>query len=252
MARGERNAFQIMGTFSPWGRWLEVSAEGRRTRRIPLTEALGTDADPTSPPPGTVALARGEPPEETLRDLAGTYMLGGYGFGGCAFVIEPDGRFAWNAWGCTFHTEEYGHVKRRGGEIELVPIPQPGREVNPLVTSRYRTVPWGDRLYLSLADDGELRDFCRTALMPDRPSRKGVYGSYRRLSDGDAPPPGLPRLPAGVWVRFVADEIGDAMSGARRAFGSLVPGLLRPREAAGSPDALPALPLSDAVAAREA
>ena len=30
VASGERNAFRTMGTFSPWGRWLEVSAAGHR------------------------------------------------------------------------------------------------------------------------------------------------------------------------------------------------------------------------------
>ena len=36
IASGQRNAFQTMGVFSPWGRWLEVSAANHRTRRIPL------------------------------------------------------------------------------------------------------------------------------------------------------------------------------------------------------------------------
>jgi hypothetical protein len=249
--RGERSTFRIMGTFSPWGRWLEVSAEGHRTRRIALTEVLGAEADPTSPPSGTVALARGETPEGSFRDLAGAFMVGGNGFGGSAFTIEPDGRFAWNDWGCTHDTKEYGFLRRRGVEIEPVPVPHPGREVDPSVGLRYRVVAWGDRLFLGLADDRELGDFCRMAL-----GLPVSYGVYRRVSDGDKTPTGLPHLPARVWVTFLADEAGGAAKGARRALGSLVPGILRPRGADGapseseSPDTLPPLPPSDAVAAR--
>ena len=133
VASGERNAFRTMGTFSPWGRWLEVSAAGHRMVRMPLTEVLGPVADPACPCVGRVVLDRGPTPENAFGDLAGTYSGGG-GFGGSWFKIEPDGRFAWGAYGCTFRSREYGTIRRRGELIELTPIPHPGEEIHPLMT----------------------------------------------------------------------------------------------------------------------
>jgi len=207
VASGQCNAFQRMGVFSPWGRWLEVSAADHRTRRIPLPEVLGQFADPAGPGVRKLTLARGETRENAFRDLAGVYIAG-RGFGGRCFEIEPDGRFAWCESGCTYRSEEYGYLKRHGEEIELVPILHPGRAINPLVTSRYRTIEWGERLYLSSTDEHELREFCRMALTPNRPSKsEDLYGSFRRLSDRGKPQTGLPRVPAKVWVKFLIDEM---------------------------------------------
>ena len=207
IVRGERNAFLIMGGFSPWGRWLEISAADHRTLRVPLTEVLGPFADPARPGLGKVALDGGATRENPFRDLTGIYSQGG-GFGGCWFKIEPDGRFAWCAWGCTFDCREYGYLKRHDREIELVPIPHPGEEIHPAMTLKYRAIEWGDRLYLSIADERALRGFCREALIPNRPSRsEDTYGSYLRQSDHDKPQVGLPRVPLGVWVKFLANEL---------------------------------------------
>ncbi len=172
VASGERNAFQMMGTFSPWGRWLEVSAAGHRTVRIPLTEVLGPVADPARPCVGRVVLDRGPTPENAFGDLAGTYCQGG-GFGGSWFKIEPDGRFAWAAYDCTSTCQEYGTIRRRGELIELTPIPHPGEEIHPLMTRAFRRVIWGQRRYLAMADDRELRGICHDALAPFLRSRTG-------------------------------------------------------------------------------
>ena len=230
LANGYRNAFQTFAVFSPWGRWLEVSAVGHPTVRIPLTDVLGPYADPTRRTLRTVALPRGVQPENPFRDLAGIYSAGG-GFGGRWFEIEPDGRFAWCEWGCTSSSEEYGYIERRDGEIELAPIPHPGRDIHPLVASRYRTIPWGDRLYLATTDDHELQEFCREALTPNRPSKsEDLYGSLLRQSDRDKPQRGLPWLPAKVWVHFLTDEMSlSNEEGSLRLRGvkSVIPPILR-------------------------
>jgi hypothetical protein len=205
---GQRNAFQTLGLFSPWGRWLEVSAVDHPTRRIPLTEVVGPFADPARPVLRKVSLAGGATRKNPFRDLAGVYCGGG-GFGGRWFEIEADGRFAWCESGCRYRTEEYGYMKRHDGEIELIPIPHPGRDIDPLVTVRYRAIEWGSRLYLSSTDEHELAEFCREALTPSRPSKsEDPYGKLLRQSDRDKPQSGLPRLPAKVWVTFLASEIG--------------------------------------------
>lgn len=135
IARGERNAFQTCGIFSSWGRWLEVSAEGHCTRRIPLPELLGSFSDPARQGVCEVRLTQGETPRNPLRCIAGSYSTGG-GFGGCWLKIEPDGRFAFCEWGCTYRSEEYGYLTLNDGTIELSTIPHPGREVDPAVISK--------------------------------------------------------------------------------------------------------------------
>jgi hypothetical protein len=209
VVHGERNAFRTMGLFSPWGRWLEVSAAGHGTRRIPLTEVLGQFVDPVRQGARNVALARGGTRADSFRDLAGIYTDGGRGFGGRWFEIEPDGRFAWCEWGCVPpDSREYGYLKRHGGAIELVPVPHPGRDIDPHVTVKYRAIEWGARLYLCATDQHEFRAFCRAALTPNRPSNSDyIDGSYLRESGRDKPRTGLPRLPIEVWAKFLTDEM---------------------------------------------
>ena len=205
-ANGHRNAFRIMGTFSPWGRWLEVSAADHRARPIPLTEVLGPFADPARPGHRKVALDRGPTPEDSFRDLAGRYSLC-YAFSGSWFKIEPDGRFAWGARGCTSQSSEYGRLSRRDSDIVLIPIPHVGEETHPVVTLKYRVIEWGDRHYLAIADERVLRGFCRRALFPKRPSRFEERWIYPRESDLGKLQTGLPRVPPGVWVGFLLDEL---------------------------------------------
>jgi hypothetical protein len=203
VVEGQRTAFATLGTFSPWGRWLEVSAAGRRTRRIPLTEVLGPFGDPAHPAQGNVALSEGETVDNSFRDLAGFYIDGPGGFGGCWLKIEPDGRFAWCSFSCTSEHREYGYMRRHDPEIELVPIPHPGMEIHPAMTLKYRAIEWGNRRYLSTSDQHELREFCREALTPFHPANSEYIGaSYLRESDCHKPAVGLPRLPMEVWLRF--------------------------------------------------
>ena len=42
-AFGERNVFRIMAEFSPWGRWLEISAPNYQTLRVTLPEVVGAE-----------------------------------------------------------------------------------------------------------------------------------------------------------------------------------------------------------------
>ena len=208
LVKGDRNAFQTLGAFSPWGRWLEVSSADHQTRRIPLTEILGDSVDSNQMAIHQVALPRGQTPEGTFHELAGYYLAGGNGFGGRWFKIEPDGRFAWCVWGCMPpDSQEYGRVKRHGDEIELVLIPHPGREVDPFVTTRFRQVIWGERRYLSSTDPLELYDICREALTPYRDSyTDDLYGPSLRVSDREKPQTGLPQFPTEIWLNFFAKE----------------------------------------------
>ncbi len=223
---GERNAFQTHAAVSPWGRWLAISAEGYRTRRIALPEVLGADVDPDRPVAGAVKLARGEEDVGPFRDSEGVYYEDGGGFGGALFVITRDGRFAWRAWGCVPPDErEYGYARHRGDEIELVPIPHPGSDMDSMTTSRFRTVAWGRRLYLSDASDDALQAFCRMALIPDRPPPEDDAGGYflLRYSDSDVPREGLPRVPLRIWAKFLAGELnpGNKQGSLRLALDSL-------------------------------
>ena len=222
-ARGQRNAFQTMGVFSPWGRWLEVSASGYQTVCAPLPEVLGPHVDLGHPGLGKVALVRGKTPEYPFREIAGIYSVQ-LGMGGSAFVIEPDGRFAWSASGCTSHDQAYGRLKIHHGEIELVPIRHPGEETHPLMTWKYRPTAWGDRMYLSGRDYRELRELCRRALMPNRQASSYSSWIFSRRSDGDKPHVGLPRLPLYVWLRFFLDELSltNEKSSVRLALESLI------------------------------
>jgi hypothetical protein len=227
---GERNAFQTLGTFSPWGRWLEISATSHCTRRVPLTEVVGPFVDPTRPEHGRVALTRGDTQAAAFRDLAGIYTDGRQGFGGSWFAIEPDGRFAWCSWGCVYQSEEYGYLKWHGKTIEMVLVPHPGRDTDPEFTARYWTIEWGARLYLCMANQHGLREFCRAALTPSRSTSSWYFrGSYFRESDRDKPRTGLPRLPMELWVRFLIDEMSlhDEESTLRRALDSLLPKVAR-------------------------
>jgi hypothetical protein len=176
--RGEQNAFMTLGVFSPWGRWLEISAASYRTVRVPLVHVLGPVADPAYPGVGLVALDRGPTNEDAFPEISGEYSDGS-GTGGRRFKITSDGRFAWTERSCWIDHREFGYVKRRGDEIEFVPIPKPSGEIHRAVTQRYRTVEWGNCLYLSIADGGALERFCRDAVFPNRPSHSAeTYESY--------------------------------------------------------------------------
>jgi hypothetical protein len=173
---------------------------------VPLVHVLGSVADPAFPGVGLVALNRGPTIEDAFPEIAGEYSAR-IGTGSRRFKIKPDGRFAWTERDCWIDHREFGYVKRRGEEIEFVPIPKPGEKIHQVVTQRYRTVEWGKCLYLSIADDRALEGFCREALFPNRPSHSTeTYESYLRQSDRDNDSKGLPRVPPEVWVKFLANE----------------------------------------------
>lgn len=225
-ADGAWNMFWTLGVYSPWGRWLEVSAANHQTVRIPLSEVLGPIADLDQPARGTVSLSRGKTPEDSYRDLAGTYTTASTGFSGNRFEIKPDGRFTWSAWSCMYDMQEYGYLKRRGDEIELVPTPHPGTEVHPLMTFKFRAIRWGDRLYLSTTGPHDLGRFCRAALNPNRRANsRDTYGGYLRDSDLDKPQTGFPGLPGQVWLTFVIEELSlqNESGSLRTALESIIP-----------------------------
>jgi hypothetical protein len=207
-ARGQRNAYQSFGSFLPWGRWLEVHAPGYRTVHIPLPEVVAAQIDLQHPATETISLVPGQSPEDSCRDIAGTYATPFTGFGGLSFEILADGRFAWRASGCTFLDREYGAVERHGQEIRFVPVPNPGTETHPAVLQTLRAIQWGRRMYFVETDDYDLWRFCRDALTwngSTDPNRR--YTGFLRESDRDKVPEGLPRLPLQVWMTFLRREI---------------------------------------------
>jgi hypothetical protein len=226
-ASGQRNAFRTMGVFSPWGRWLEVSAADFQTVRIPLPEVLGPHPDLEHPRLRKVGLTKGKTPEGSFNDIAGSYQTAiNDAFQESSFEIEPDGRFAWSRWADASRPREYGYLKRNGGEIELVPIPHPGKEIHPLMTLKYRTIEWGDRLYLSTTEDRDLQRFCRAVLTPKHSTHsRDTYEGYLRESDREKPQTGLPRLPAKVWLKFLLKEMSlrNEDGSPRLALKSLLP-----------------------------
>lgn len=142
----------------------------------------------------------------------------------------PDGRFAFYGRGCIIDLQDYGYIKREGEELELVPIPRPGDPTNLVCSLKYRTILWGDRLFLSAADDLSLQRFCRAGLTANRPSNpRDTYGGYLRDSDFAKPQTGVPRLPGKVWLKFLFDELTlrSDESSLRRAIESLLPGFAR-------------------------
>lgn len=232
---GVRSAFQTMGVFSPWGRWLEISAAGYQPVRLPLGEVMGQYADLERLRLRKISLARGEAPEETFRDIAGTYSTPSRGFGHNGFKIEPDGRFAWIGAGCMgVQCLGYGYLSRDGGELVLLPTPRlrGEAELDNLMTTRFRSIPWGDRLYLSQVNSEQLQEFCRAVFRPDRPANfPPSYPGYLRESDAEKPRSGLPQLPAMVWAKFLLSQIGlNEDGGLRMALESLLPKNLRKGE----------------------
>jgi hypothetical protein len=207
-AEGERNAFHSIGTFSPWGRWLELSATGYQTVRIPLTNVLGPEVDVDQIKLPEVTLIPGKTPEDAFQDVAKTYHTN-FGMGGASFRIQNDGRFTFDASSCTSSYSEYGSLKRVGDEIELQSIPRPGTEPFWMMTFRYRIIQWGDCRYLSRTDNSEIRRFCQGGLRPFGRRMPGEsYGGYVRSGDEKKKPVGWPSLPLGAWVDFVAYQVG--------------------------------------------
>jgi hypothetical protein len=207
-SRGQRNAFQSFGSFSPWGHWLELHAPGYRNVHMPLTVVVAAHNDLQSLSTETISLDPGRSPDDSCRDIAGTYSTASTGFGGCSLEILADGRFAWQASGCTFTLSEYGAVERHGQEIRFAPVPNPGTETHPLVLQTFRAIQWGRRMYLVQTDDYDFWRFCRDALTWNGsadPNRR--HTGFLRESDRDKAPEGLPRLPLQVWMTFLRHEI---------------------------------------------
>jgi hypothetical protein len=208
-ANGERNAFGCVGFFSPWGRWLEISAAGYRTARIPLPEVIGQFGEIGLPCVGRVALQPGDDLERPCHEIAGHYLEASAGFGSREIEITRDGRFSFRESSCTYDWYEYGTVSRRGAEIELRPVRNLGQQFNAAVQLKYRLVEWGEQVYLSGTDDRDLMEFCRAAVAAFVPVQTSyvVYPGYLRISSGSQARSGVPRLPARVWVKFLLDQL---------------------------------------------
>ena len=212
---GERSTFQQIGVFSSWGRWVEIVANGYQTVRIPLPELLGPLVVLDRRRVGKVALTRGETDEASFSDVAGTYGAESIEYLGIGlFRISADGRFAWNPPGFKSphtdpfdHRNEYGFLKRCEGGIQFVAVPHPGAETHARMKFTYRTVKWGDRLFLTTTDEHQLQRFCRAALLANfLKNYSPPVGVYAREEDSGKAVAGFPRLPPRVWVRFLLGE----------------------------------------------
>lgn len=207
-AFGDAIALRKIGTFSPWGRWLEVTATGFQPVRVALPEVFGMEVDLRAVPVHTIALTRGPDPVPAFSDLAGTYEAGHTGFSYEAFQIEPDGRFAWVSQACTSQALDYGYLRREGEVIHLSLIPCPGKCTDPAMSLSYRVIPWGDSLCLTSTRDEDIAEVCRTALDPTHTRNlKDSYCVFIRDSDRDKPLAGLPKMPLKVWGRYVLFEL---------------------------------------------
>jgi hypothetical protein len=207
-ADGQCNALRYMGSFSTWGRWLEVTAAGFQSTRIPLGEVIGMEADLARPPLAHVQLTKGVTPSAEFVEIAASYSRAPkHRRAGRRLEIEPNGRFAWVRWSCKSNQRMFGRLRRHGAEIQLVPIHRPGTETSPFVPTRYRAVRWGDRLFVCSLEDGTLQRLCRASILRPRPLfPQQINGSYVRSSDDKKPCVGMPQLPLAIWIQFVRDE----------------------------------------------
>ncbi len=202
-ARGAKSAFQTFGSFSPWGRWLEVAAPGYRTALVPLPEALGPHVDLCQSRIHRVLLTKGTSPPAPFADVAGDYFWPGGQDAGALFRIAPDGRFDYFMG--PLESGAYGRLRRNRDTLELIPTPLPGVEMNPLMAKKFRKIQWGECVYFIVAHDANLTVFLPVSLKPKHPPDYGALPNYR-LSDHRKPRTGLSRLPAGVWLKFVLQE----------------------------------------------
>ena len=210
---GERNAFRTMGEFSPWGRWLEISAPNYQTLRVTLSEIVGAELGLEHRRRLTIGLAKGKTPDGPFRDIAGAYVMGGSGFGFSAFVIAPDGRFAWIISGCMPPDfQQYGYLRRREREIELVRIPHPGFESDRALNATLRVIGWRDELYITSRKDRGLRLLCEAALSPQswpewEEDISGGYVLAPNSVDPGEPHAALPGIPLTVWLKVAMNEL---------------------------------------------
>jgi hypothetical protein len=211
IAEAEHNAFQTMGGFSPWGRWLEVSAAGYKTVRMPLSEVIGFHGELGRPYVRTIALDRGTTPKDPCADICGIYTWGSTDPLVLIVTLEirSDGRFAWTCADHHWPFAEYGTVKRRNRDIELLPVWNPDAKHPHGRPWMLQTIEWGDRPYLSDTDEYSVHEFCRAALFPNEWSRTRLesYPGYLRRADLRRRQFGLPKLPARVWLTFLLNKL---------------------------------------------
>jgi hypothetical protein len=188
-AVGERIAWRTIGLFLLWGRWLEVSGPEYQTMQLPLSEVLGAQVSLEGPCIQKVRLIKGKSPENPFRDLAGSFssMTGRCG-GGSSLEIEPDGRFIFTGTSsCTERVHEFGYLKRKDREIQLIPAARPGQAHHPWLPLNLQVIPQDNRLFLSSTDDETLRTFSAAVLDPQLGTTVLEPGIYQRDSDRRKP-----------------------------------------------------------------
>ncbi len=148
-ASGEQNAFRDFGTFSPWGRWLEVSAVRFQTSRMPLQSVIEPTVELDRNGALKIELTKGKARESSFLDLAGKYAVPYQPGTASQFEIEPDGRFNWRSYvHGSPEFQEFGFLKRHGNEFELIPVPHFGVEANFPRAAKFQLFKCGDRAFL--------------------------------------------------------------------------------------------------------
>ncbi len=235
LVTGEQNAFWALGDFETWGRWLEVSAPGYRTVRLPLKDGLGGTADFVPTRRWDVPLARGVTPEGPFRDFAGTYRPATWSPSDRRedwLRIEPDGRYALSEEDHVGWKWFHGRLESDGDEVHFIAFNSPLWRRSLLRSFRYRTwrssprssrygpswrssprssryrwITWGDRRYLCPVQDEALSELCWIALTPESQPIEEPWFLLTRPLDRSRPREGRPRIPASIWARFVLGEL---------------------------------------------
>ncbi len=193
------------------GPWVDVSAEGYQTRKVPLADLIVPDA----PPPGpshelVIALRRGRTPSLALAELAGDFIFGN-GHIYEHLEIDPAGHYHYQ-WGGDMRTDEphdQDRYESRGqcsivdGVLRLVPDGPFSSDLRKSMGNDFVPVHWGTRRYL--VPEKERLTFCSEVNQGIRPQfmRSGPFSLDVAMSQ--ARPKGLPEVPP-AWSALLLEK----------------------------------------------
>lgn len=158
--------------------WVECSAPGYRSERVPLAQYVGTRIDPRASTPRavSVALERESPVKAgPYAAIAGDYTLGD---SECPWTvrIDADGHCK-----VTAHSTygdravSAGTVRLIDGALDISPVGEEDRRKLDSASTQLNVVTWGERLYL--VPRGEFPQFLNAA-RDGREPRRSAFGPY--------------------------------------------------------------------------